>query len=66
MTVPAGDPTVDVTLSVPAATAGARTAAGLSFHEVAGLVSSRRHRLDNGGITLRVPYYLVPRAAADV
>jgi subtilisin family serine protease len=58
---------VEVTLRVPAATAGAANGAGLSFNEVAGLVQfTPASASDNAGITLRVPYYFVPRARADV
>ena len=52
-----------VTLSVPAATAGDSSA----FNDVAGLIELKpASAADNGGITLRVPYYLVPRALSDV
>ena len=58
---------VDVTLNVPAATAGASNGAGLSFNEVAGLVMVTPQGSEfNSGITLRVPYYLVPRALSDI
>src|SRR4051812_5981260 len=62
--VPArGAATVGVTLSVPAATAGDSSA----FNDVAGLIELKpASAADNGGITLRVPYYLVPRALSDV
>jgi len=62
--VPAGgSASVGVTLSVPAASAGDSSA----FHEVAGLIELKpASASDNGGITLRVPYYLVPRALSDV
>jgi hypothetical protein len=64
VTVKAGkDADVDVTLNVAAATAGDASA----FREVAGLVTfTPATATDNGGVTLRVPYYLVPRAKADV
>ncbi len=59
VTVPAGGTaTVDVTLNVPAATAGSSAA----FREVAGTVNFTAQ----GQPTLRVPYYLVPRALSDV
>ena len=58
-----GDAEVVVQLSVPAATVGDSTA----FREVAGLVVlTPASAADNGGVTLRVPYYLVPRALSDV
>ena len=58
---------VDVTLNVPAATAGASNGAGLSFNEVAGLVMVTPQGSEfNSGIALRVPYYLVPRALSDI
>lgn len=68
VTVPAqGSAVVDVTLSVPVATAGTSNGAGLSFREVAGIVQfTPANASDNGGATLRVPYYLVPRAQSDV
>jgi len=68
VTVPAGgDAEVQLTLSVPAATAGSATGSGLSFQEVAGLVEfTPASASDNSGITLRVPYYLVPRALSDI
>ena len=67
VTVPAGgEATVSVTLNVPAATAGSSRGSGLSFREVAGLVQFTPQGSDNGGVTLRVPYYLVPRVEANV
>jgi len=68
LTVPAhGKAQVSVTLTVPVATAGASNGAGLSFREVAGLVEfTPATAQDNGGASLRVPYYLVPRALSDV
>jgi minor extracellular serine protease Vpr len=62
--VPArGEAVVGVTLTVPAASAG--DSAG--FHDVAGLVElTPATSADNHGVTLRVPYYLVPRALSDV
>jgi subtilisin family serine protease len=62
--VPArGQAEVSVTLDVPAATAGASDA----FQEVAGLIEiTPASTSDNGGVALRVPYYLVPRALSDV
>jgi len=67
VTVPAGgEATVSVTLNVPAATAGRSNASGLSFREVAGLIQFTPQGSDNGGVALRVPYYLVPRVEANV
>jgi hypothetical protein len=62
--VPArGEAGLSVTLDVPAATAGDSS----SFQEVAGLVTiTPASAADNAGIALRVPYYMVPRAQADV
>jgi subtilisin family serine protease len=58
---------VVVTLNVPVATAGNADAAGLSFREVAGIVQfTPVSSSDNGNVTLRVPYYLVPRAQSDI
>jgi minor extracellular serine protease Vpr len=62
-----GSVEVDVTLTVPVASAGASNGAGLSFREVAGIVQfTPAGAGDNGGAALRVPYYLVPRALSDV
>lgn len=68
VTVPArGSAEVDVTLTVPVASAGASNGAGLSFREVAGIVQfAPASASDNAGVSLRVPYYLVPRALSDV
>ena len=68
VTVPArGSAEVGVTLHVPVATAGASNGAGLSFREVAGLIQfTPVSAQSNGGATLRVPYYLVPRALSGV
>jgi subtilisin family serine protease len=64
---PGANATVSVTLSVPAATAGAANGSGLSFREVAGIVQfTPASASDNGGVALRVPYYLVPRPRSDV
>ena len=57
------DADVRVTLNVPAATAGNSDA----FRDVAGLiVFTPASASDNGGIALRVPYYLVPRVSSNV
>ena len=62
--VPAhGQAAVSVTLDVAAATAGNSQ----SFRDVAGLIAfTPASASDNGGVALRVPYYFVPRAQADV
>ncbi|WP_213451270.1 S8 family peptidase [Rhizomonospora bruguierae] len=63
VTIPArGDATVQVTLSVPAATAGDSSA----FNDVAGLVRFTPKNGGNGGIALSVPYYLVPQAISTI
>jgi subtilisin family serine protease len=68
VTVPAhGSAEVGVKLRVPVATAGASNGDGLSFNEVAGLIElTPASAADNHGVTLRVPYYMVPRALSDV
>jgi minor extracellular serine protease Vpr len=68
VTVPArGNAEITMTLTLAAANAGASNEAGLSFQEVAGLVEfTPADASANGGVTLRVPYYLVPRAQANV
>lgn len=54
---------VTVTLRIPASTAGNSDA----FRDVAGLVTFTPAKAsDNGGIALRVPYYLVPRISSNV
>jgi subtilisin family serine protease len=55
--------TVRVSLNVPAATSGDSGA----FHEVAGIVTfSPSTAGDNNGVSLTVPYYLVPRARSSI
>jgi minor extracellular serine protease Vpr len=68
ITVPAGGTvSIPVTLSVPVASVLASNASGLNFREVAGnIVFTPVTGTDNGGIALRVPYYLVPRALSNV
>ncbi len=68
VTVPAGgELDLNVTLDAAVATAGDSNGAALSFREVAGLITfTPASSSDNGGITLRVPYYLVPRALSGV
>jgi minor extracellular serine protease Vpr len=64
ITVPArSQGTVDVTLTVPAATVGDSTA----MREVSGIVTlTPTVPSSNHGYTLRVPYYLVPRVSSNV
>jgi minor extracellular serine protease Vpr len=67
VTVPAGgEVTVNVTLNVPVASTGNSLGAGLSFREVAGLITLTPTGGSNNGVALRVPYYLVPRALSGV
>ena len=68
VTVPAqGKVDLAVTLNVPVATVGDSLGSGLSFREVAGLVTlTPATSADNGNVALRVPYYLVPRALSNV
>ena len=69
VTVPArGTATVPVALSVPVATVGNSEpgADPFAFREVGGLVTFTPTAGSNGGVTLRVPYYLVPRALSNV
>ena len=63
ITVPAGGTaSLSLTLNVPAATVGS-SSSGLAFREVAGLVRfTPASSSDNNNVTLRVSYYLVPRA----
>ena len=61
VTIPGGaEALVDVTLNVPVATVGASNGAGLSFREVAGLITLTPTGGSNNGVTLRVP--VLPRA----
>src|SRR5207302_7387969 len=63
ITVPAhGDAHVHVTLNVPVATVGNADA----FRDVAGLVVLTPAGGQNSNVTLRVPYYLVPRADSNI
>lgn len=68
VSVPAGgEATVSVTLNVAPATAGAADTGILSYQEVAGLIQfTPQSPSDNAGVTLRVPYLLVPRVESDV
>lgn len=66
-TVAAGDKiAVPVTLSVPVASVGPSNLSGLNFREVAGNIVFTPVGTDNGGVALRVPYYLVPRALSNI
>jgi minor extracellular serine protease Vpr len=63
VTVPGrGDASIDLRLTVPATQLLDSTA----FRDVAGLVTFTPASGDNGGVTLRVPYYLVPRAVSEL
>jgi hypothetical protein len=64
ITVPArGKASVDLTLMVPAATAGNSDA----FRDVSGVVTFTPTSVSsNGGVALTVPYLLVPRVSANV
>ena len=64
VTIPArGDKNVQVSLSVPIATAGDASA----FRSVTGLVTfTPASSSDNSGIALHVPYVLVPQASSDL
>ena len=61
---------VNVRLSVPAATAGGAMIPGLdplsAFSDVAGILQFTPVGSSNSGITLRVPYYMVPQAVSNV
>ena len=60
---PRSQDTVDVTLTVPAATVGDSSA----MREVSGIVTlTPTVPSSNHGYTLRVPYYLVPRVSSNV
>ena len=63
LTVPAGSSaSFSMTLNVPVATAGNSDA----FREVAGMITLTPTAGSNNGVTLRVPYYLVPRALSNL
>ncbi len=69
VTVPGhGNASVNVSLNVPVATVGTiDPSSALSFGEVAGLVQfTPLSSTDNNGVTLRVPYYLVPRSRSNI
>ena len=62
VTVPAGGTaTVNVTLNVAVSAVGS-SVGGLAFREVGGLITFTPAAGSNNGVTLRVPYYLVPRS----
>jgi minor extracellular serine protease Vpr len=64
---PRGSIDLHMTLNVPAATAGGGTL-GLveAFNDVSGLVTLTPASGSNNGVTLRVPYYMVPQAVSDI
>jgi minor extracellular serine protease Vpr len=58
---------VHVRLSVPLSTAGGASLPGFSpFSDVAGLVVLTPSGGSNNGVTLRVPYYMVPQGVSSV
>ena len=68
-----GEALVPVRLTVPAATAGgaAQPCGGVycavtAFSDVSGLITFTPFGGNNNGVTLRVPYYMVPQAVSDV
>jgi len=64
---PRGSRDVHVRLSVPVATAGGPSLAGVTdFSDVAGVLQFTPVSGSNNGITLRVPYYMVPVAISNV
>jgi minor extracellular serine protease Vpr len=63
ITVPAGGKaTLTLQLDVPAATAGDSS----SFRDVSGLLTFTPNGASNNGVTLRIPYYMVPLAASSI
>ena len=63
VSVPAGGAAnVDVQLNVPVATAGDSS----SYHDVAGEIVFTPSGGSNKGVSLRVPYYLVPQATSQI
>jgi subtilisin family serine protease len=63
VTVPArGEARLEVTLSVPAGTAGTSA----EFADASGLVTFTPVNNNNHGVALRVPYYLVPQAVSNI
>jgi hypothetical protein len=64
---PHGDRQISVRLSVPVATAGSPALAGVTdFSDVAGVLELTPVSGSNNGVTLRVPYYMVPAAISNV
>jgi subtilisin family serine protease len=68
-----GEAVVPVRLTVPAATAGGAaqpcagvTCASTPFSDVSGQITLTPAAGSNNGVTLRVPYYMVPQAVSDV
>jgi minor extracellular serine protease Vpr len=62
-----GEAIVPVRLSVPAATAGGAVIPGTGpFSDVSGEITLTPAAGSNNGVTLRVPYYMVPQAVSDV
>ncbi|HVP75140.1 MAG TPA: S8 family serine peptidase, partial [Gaiellaceae bacterium] len=68
-----GEAVVPVRLSVPAASAGGAvlpcagvTCPSTDFNDVSGQITLTPAGGSNNGITLRVPYYMVPQAVSDV
>jgi len=68
-----GEAVVPVRLSVPAATAGGAaqpcagvTCASTAFNDVSGQITFTPAGGSNNGVTLRVPYYMVPQEVSDV
>jgi minor extracellular serine protease Vpr len=68
VTVPArGDKDVELELNVPAATAGVGSIPGLTpFADVRGQIVFTPAAGSNNGVTLRVPYYLVPQTTSRI
>jgi len=68
VSVPAGgEATVSVTLSVDPSKVAGIGGSALGYREVTGLIQfTPQSPSDNAGVTLRVPYLLVPRAESDV
>ena len=64
---PRGQRDVAVRLSVPAATAGGASQPGLTaFNDLSGDLVFTPQSGSNNGVTLRVPYYMVPQAVSNI
>ena len=64
---PRSERDVRVRLSVPLSTAGGASLPGFTpFSDVSGLVTFTPAAGSNNGVTLRVPYYMVPQGASHV